>query len=252
MRSDAGLQISVSSSFSELDKQVMMKTITILLAEDHHIVLEGIKMLLSFEEDLEVVGEAFEGHRAVELAVKLQPDVVVMDIAMPELNGLEATRQICQRTTSTKEIILSAHNDDAYVKKALAFGASGYLLKQNSGAVLPRAIREVHQSTSCFSPDIFRRLVHHREKSRSPGDPVPKLGAPTLTSRETEVLQLIAEGATNKEAAATLGISIKTVEKHRHKLMQKLNIHHTAGLARHAIENGIVESSLQRTTERRS
>jgi DNA-binding NarL/FixJ family response regulator len=147
-------------------------------------------------------------------------------------------------------IILSAHNDDAYVKQALAFGASGYLLKQISGSVLPRAIREVFHSTSCFSPTIFKRLVHHREKSRAEGDPHPKLAAPLLTSRETEVLQLIAEGSTNKDAAAKMGISIKTVEKHRHKVMEKLNIHNTAGLTRYAIENGIIECSLQRTTKR--
>ena len=228
----------------------MSTVITVLLAEDHLIVLEGIKMLLSYETDIEIVGEAGDGRIAVELAEKLQPDIVVMDIAMPELNGLEATRQIRTRVPKTKVIILSAHNDDAYVKQALAFGASGYLLKQIAGSVLPSAIREVHHNTSCFSPAIFRRLVHHRDKSRSEGEPHPKIEAPPLSSRETEVLQLIAEGSTNKEAAAKMGISIKTVEKHRHKVMEKLNIHNTAGLTRHAIETGIIECSVQQTTKR--
>lgn len=227
-----------------------MSAITVLLAEDHLIVLEGLKALLSYEKDIEIVGEANDGRTAVELAEKLQPDIIVMDIAMPILNGLEATRQVLQRVPKTKVIILSAHNDDAYVKQALDFGASGYLLKQIAGNVLPRAIREVYHSTSCFSPAIFRRLVHHREKSRANGEPQPKLEAPLLSPRETETLQLIAEGSTNKEAAAKMGISIKTVEKHRHKVMEKLNIHNTAGLTRYAIENGIIECSLQKTTKR--
>lgn len=227
-----------------------MSAITVLLAEDHLIVREGLKLLLSYEKDIEVVGEANDGHAAVELAEKLHPDVVVMDIAMPSLNGLEATRQILHRAPKTKVIILSAHNDDAYVQRALDFGASGYLLKQISGSLLPGAIREVHNGTSCFSQTVFRRLTHHRDKSRAEGDSHPKLDAPPLSSRECEVLQHIAEGCTNKDAAAKMGISIKTVEKHRHKVMQKLNIHNTAGLTRHAIESGIIECSLQRTTKR--
>jgi len=227
-----------------------MSTITVLLAEDHLIVLEGLKALLSYENDIEVVGEANDGHAAVKLASKLQPDVVVMDIAMPLLNGLEATRQIHQLVPKTKVIILSAHDDDAYVTQALEFGASGYLLKQISGNILPKAIREVYHGTSCFSQTVYKRLTHHRNKSRAEGHPNPSLAAPGLSSRETEVLQLIAEGSTNKESAATMGISIKTVEKHRHKVMEKLNIHNTAGLTRHAIESGIIESSVQRTTKR--
>lgn len=226
-----------------------MSVITVLLAEDHKIVLEGLKALLSYKKEIEIVGEAADGHAAVELADKLQPDVVVMDIAMPEVNGLEATRQIIHRNPKTKVIILSAHNDDAYVKQALDFGASGYLLKQISGSALPEAIHQVHNGTSCFSQSVLRRLTHHREKSRAEGDPHPKLEAPALTSRETETLQLITEGNTNKEAAAKMGISIKTVEKHRHKVMEKLNIHHTAGLTRYAIESGVIECSIQRTTK---
>jgi DNA-binding NarL/FixJ family response regulator len=225
-----------------------MNAITILLAEDHLIVREGLKALLSLEKDLEVVAEASNGHEAVDLATKLQPNVVVMDAAMPLLNGLEATRLILKRCPETRVIILSAHSDDAYVKQALALGASGYLLKQISANLLPQAIRGVHRGTPCFSPEIYRRLVHHRDRARAAGNPNPKLATPLPSSREMEVLQLVAEGRTNKEMAGLMGISIKTVEKHRHNLMEKLNIHDIAGLTRYAIENGIIESSAQRTT----
>lgn len=227
-----------------------MSAITVLLAEDHLIVREGLKALLGLEEDMEIVAEASDGHEAGALAAKLRPDVVVMDVAMPGLNGLETTRQIRRQCPETKVIILSAHNDDAYVKQALESGASGYLLKQIAGNILPRAIRQVHRGTPCFSPEIFRRLVHHRDRARADGDPHPKLEAPSLSSRETEVLQLVAEGHTNKDMAGRMGISIKTVEKHRHNVMEKLNIHHTAGLTRHAIENGVIECSVQPTTDR--
>lgn len=227
-----------------------MSTITVLLADDHLIVREGLKFLLGLEKDLEIVAEASSGNEAVNLAARLRPDVVVMDVAMPECNGLEATRQILRHRPDAKVIILSAHNDDAYVEQAVASGASGYLLKQISADLLPRAIREVHRGTPCFSPEIFRRLVHHRDRARADGDPHPQLKAPILSSREMEVLQLIAEGHTNKDMGDRMGISIKTVEKHRHNLMKKLNIHDIAGLTRHAIENGIIECSMQRTTER--
>jgi DNA-binding NarL/FixJ family response regulator len=227
-----------------------MSAITVLLAEDHLIVREGLRALLGLEKDLEIVAEAGDGHEAVALAGKLQPNVAVMDVAMPTLNGIEATRQILRRCPKTKVIVLSAHNDDAYVKQAIDAGASGYLLKQIAANLLPRAIREVHRGTPCFSPEIFRRLVHHRDRARAEGAPHPKLAAPILSSREMEVLQLVAEGRTNKEMAGVMGISVKTVEKHRHNLMEKLNIHDIAGLTRHAIENGIIECSVQRTTER--
>ncbi|MEQ1840382.1 MAG: response regulator transcription factor, partial [Verrucomicrobiales bacterium] len=227
----------------------LMSIIKVILAEDHVIVREGLKVLIGLEKDMEVIAEASDGHEAVELAAKLKPDVVVMDIAMPVLNGLEATRQIHRHSPEAKVIILSAHSDDAYVKQALAFGASGYLIKQMAANILARAIREVHRGTPCFSPSIFRRLVHHRNKARANGDPQPKPEASLLSPREMEVLQLVAEGHTNKDMAGLMGISIKTVEKHRHKVMEKLNIHDIAGLTRHAIENGIIESSLQSTTK---
>ena len=167
-----------------------------------------------------------------------------MDIAMPLLNGLEATRQIRKAVPDAKVLILSAHGDDAYVEQAIAFGAAGYLIKQTSSHDLSRAIREVQNGNTFFSPVIARRL--HDQKSPAGGRPFRKRVA-RLSSRELEVLQLIAEGQPNKQVAGELGISIKTVEKHRQSLMQKLNIHDVAGLTRYAIGAGIVESSVQLT-----
>ena len=223
-----------------------MKRITVLLAEDHMVVRQGLRALLQVERDIEVVGEAETGRQAVALARKLRPAVVIMDIAMPLLNGLEATRQILKALPVTRIIILSAHGDDAYVKRVIALGAAGYLLKQTSAHMLSKAVREVHKENSFFSPSIARRFPD-RDQSLAGRARLPVRKGVRLTSREMEVLQLIAEGKANKETAAELGISIKTVEKHRDHLMQKLNIHDTAGLTRYAISTGIIESSVQMT-----
>ncbi|WP_395733251.1 response regulator [Prosthecobacter sp.] len=224
-----------------------MKPITVLLAEDHMIVREGLRALLKLETDIEVIGEAENGRQAVELARKLCPDLVVMDIAMPSLNGMEATRQILQAQPGIKVLILSAHSDDAYVALVMAIGASGYLIKQTAAHILPRAIREIHRGSTFFSPIIAKRRNHHRQKAQERGELRTAKDTEQLTSRESEVLQLIAEGRANKETAEELHISIKTVEKHRQSLMNKLNIHDTAGLTRHAIAAGIIESSVQVT-----
>ncbi len=219
-----------------------MKRITVLLAEDHMVVREGFRKLLEAEDDLEVLGEAQTGRQAVELTRKLRPAVVVMDIAMPLLNGLEATRQIRKAVPSTKVVILSAHSDDAYVDEAIAIGAVGFLLKQTSAHDLSKAIREVQKGHTFFSPSIARRL--HDQKIPAGGVALRKKVA-RLSSRELEVLQLIAEGLANKQTAAELGISVKTVEKHRQNLMAKLNIHEISGLTRYAIAAGIIESSVR-------
>jgi DNA-binding NarL/FixJ family response regulator len=223
-----------------------MKRITVLLAEDHMIVREGLRKMLEIEDDLEVVGEAQDGRQAVALAKKLGPAVVLMDIAMPLLNGLEATRQMLKALPGTKVLILSAHSNDAYVKNAIDSGAVGFLIKQTSAQDVCRAIREVQKGKTFFSPSISRRLGRLNPPS------LDRLGllkkkVVQLTSREMEVLQLIAEGKANKEMAAELGISIKTVEKHRERLMEKLDIHDTAGITRYAISAGIIESSVQLT-----
>lgn len=222
------------------------KRITVLLAEDHMIVREGLRKLLEAESDIEVVGEAATGRQAVEMTRKLRPAVVVMDIAMPLLNGLEATRQIRQAVPDTKVLILSAHSDDAYVERVTALGAAGYLIKQTSANFLSEAIREVQKGNTFFSPSIAKKLSHHNQTSLDRKGRL-KTKVANLSSREVEVLQLVAEGEANKQIAAELGISIKTVEKHRDHLMQKLDIHDTAGLTRYAIAAGIIESSVQLT-----
>lgn len=221
-----------------------MKRITVLLADDHTIVREGFRKILELESDLEVVGEAQDGRRAVAMAKKLRPEVVLMDIAMPLLNGLEATRQLLKAAPGTKVLMLSAYSEDAYVQKATESGAAGFLLKQASAQEVCRAIREVQKGNTFFSPVVARRLVR---LSLAFPTQLKKKAAARLTSREVEVLQLIAEGKANKETAGLLGIGLKTVEKHREHLMQKLDIHDTAGLTRYAISAGIIESSVQVT-----
>ena len=223
-----------------------MKKITVLLAEDHTIVREGFRKMLELEKDLQVAGEAQDGRQAVALAKKLRPDVVLMDIAMPLLNGLEATRQVLKAVPATKVVILSAHSDDAYVKNATDSGAVGFLLKQTSSHVVCEAIRQVQKGNTFFSPVVARRL-HQRDGKSLDRAGRPQLRNARLSSREMEVLQLIAEGKANKETAAELCISPKTVEKYREKVMSKLNIHDTAGLTRYAISAGIIESSVQLT-----
>src|SRR5476649_1386684 len=170
-----------------------MKHITVLLAEDHMIVREGFRKMLDLEDDFEVVGEAQDGRKAVALAKKFHPDVVLMDIAMPLLNGLEATRQILKDYPAAKILMLSAHSDDAYVKNAIESGAMGFLLKQTSTHEVCRAIREVQKGKMFFSPSISKRLDHQNKKSTDRAGPLKKK-VPQLTSREVEVLQLIAEG----------------------------------------------------------
>jgi DNA-binding NarL/FixJ family response regulator len=221
-----------------------MKTITILLADDHTIVREGFRKMLELEPGFEIVGEASNGREAIALAAKLHPAVVLMDIAMPLLNGLESTRQILKGFPATRVLMLSAHSDYAYVQNALESGAVGFLLKQTSAHEVCRAIREINAGKTFFSPTITKQLNHQKSVNR---DGLPNKQAVQLTSREMEVLQLIAEGKANKETASELGIAIKTVEKHREHLMQKLNIHDTAGLTRYAISAGVIESSVQLT-----
>jgi DNA-binding NarL/FixJ family response regulator len=225
---------------------INMKPITVLLAEDHQIVREGFRSLLDHERDIAVVGEAETGRQAVQLTRKLRPAVVVMDIAMPLLNGLEATRQIRKDFPETRVLILSAHSDDAYVEKVAALGAAGFLLKQTSSDVLAKAIREVQKGNTFFSPAISRRVQARSQKLAAPGESSTKRSN-RLSSRELEVLQLIAEGKPNKQVAAELGVSFKTVDKHRQHLMSKLDIHDVAGLTRYAIAEGIIESNVRVT-----
>ena len=220
-----------------------MKLVTLLLAEDHAVVREGLMALLKTVEDFQVVGEATTGREAVELARKLRPEVIVMDVAMPKLNGCEATRQILFDNPAAKVLALSARSDDEYVARMVAVGAMGFVEKQCSGQILLRAIRQVGAGQTFFSPAITKRLLQIGRKAREEGFASGKL-QPALTSREEEVLQLVAEGAPNKQIAVELSISVKTVDKHRQQLMNKLGIHDTAGLTRYAISSGAIECNV--------
>lgn len=219
-----------------------MKRITVLLADDHMLVREGLRKILEMERDLEIVGEAEDGRQAVAMVRKFRPDVVLMDIAMPLLNGLEATRQVVKAIPATKVLILSAHSDDAYVKDAVESGARGFLLKQTSSRDLCLAIREVRKGQTFFSASVTGRLQIRDRQPVERGEPLRKK-TNQLSSREMEVLQLIAEGQPNKQVASELGVSFKTVDKHRQNLMAKLDIHDIAGLTRYAIAEGIITSS---------
>jgi DNA-binding NarL/FixJ family response regulator len=224
-----------------------MKTISILIAEDHKIVRQGFTKLLGMESDFKVIGEASNGRMAIDLAIELIPDVVLMDIAMPELNGLEATALLLQSRPATRVIILTAHCEDAYITHALQLGVRGFMRKQSSASEVCKAIRTVHLGKLYFSPSIARHL--ERVKPSLPNFQKCPLGkVAQLSSRERQVLQLIAEGKANKETAFELNISIKTVEKHRASVMRKLDIHETAGLTRYAISSGLIENVVQPTT----
>jgi DNA-binding NarL/FixJ family response regulator len=218
-----------------------MHKIRVLLADDHIVVRQGLRALLAVEEDIEIVGEADNGRQAVMLARQLTPDVAVLDIAMPVLNGLEATRQITQSLPATKVLILSSYSDEDYVRQLTEAGAAGYLVKQTAANDLLKGIRETHKGNAFFSPSVAKRLRDRCRDAFVSGQPV-KRRSDYLTTREAEVLQLIAEGRANKQIAAELCISIKTVEKHRQQVMNKLGIHDVAGLTRHAISKGIIES----------
>jgi DNA-binding NarL/FixJ family response regulator len=217
-----------------------MKKISVLLADDHTVVRQGLRKLLAAEPDIEVVGEAENGRQAVQLAHQLQPDVIVMDIAMPHLNGLEATRQIIGEGGKARLLILSSYADSEYVHELTVAGATGYVVKQSAASDLITAVREVNKGNAFFSPSVLKQLLeYYREACRRDG---PLQQQEQLTSREHEVLQLVAEGHVNKQIASALCISIKTVEKHRQQLMNKLDIHDIAGLTRYAISRGVVEN----------
>jgi DNA-binding NarL/FixJ family response regulator len=217
------------------------KRISVLLVDDHTLVRQGLRVLLQSEADIEVTGEAPDGRQAVDLVARTRPDVVVMDVAMPLLNGIEATHQILAVAPSTRVLLLSAHGDEEYVRSVMSLGAAGYVLKQSSLADLAAAIRTAHAGDVFVSPTVSwggRRTGGGRATSSDAGATPPPV---RLTTREAEVLQLVAEGKANKQTAAALHISIKTVEKHRQSLMTKLDIHDVAGLTRHAIAIGCIE-----------
>jgi two-component system response regulator NreC len=212
--------------------------VRILLADDHTVMRAGLRLLLERHEDFEVVGEAADGRQAVEIAAEQKPAVVVMDIAMPQLNGVEAARQIMTRQPDTAIVMLSMHSDESYVLRSLKAGARAYLLKDSAEADLVSAIQAIIDGKSFFSPGV-RALLKEDYIHR-----LAKFGADDtyelLTAREREVLQLVAEGRSNKEVAALLNLSLYTVETHRTHILQKLNLHSVPDLILYAVRKGII------------
>jgi DNA-binding NarL/FixJ family response regulator len=215
-----------------------MKKVRILLADDHTIFRAGIRALLENEPDMVVVGEAEDGRTAVKLVCQDKPDVVLMDIAMPLLNGLEATRQVKNDYPQTKVLILTMHDNEEYIRQALVNGAMGYILKDASAHELLDAIHAVHRGEAVLSPAITRLVIENYLRW---GDLQKDNTSDGLSPREREVLQLIAEGYSNKEISEILCISIKTVQAHRMNLMSKLNLHDRADLIKYAIQRKIID-----------
>lgn len=212
---------------------MQIKKTKILLADDHTILRRGVRLLIDSQADLEVIGEAKTGREAIDKATALKPDIVLMDVSMPELNGIEGTRQICDALPNVKVLALSMHKDSVYVREILRAGASGYLLKDSEDDDLLRAIRCVSRGEAFLSPAISDAVLSdYRRHVSNPVD--------LLTSREREILSMIAEGKTNKEIANTLNLSVYTVESHRGSVMEKLNLHNAGDIVRFALRNGIL------------
>ncbi len=210
------------------------RAIKVLLADDHTIVRQGLKLILAAQPDFEVVGEAANGREAADLAEKLRPDIVLMDVQMPELNGIEATRRMVAANSRIRVLVLSMHKEALYVREVLKAGARGYILKDAIDTELLSAMRSVARGDGYISPGVSNALLtDYREQSSNPLD--------TLSTREREVLQLIAEGKTNKEVATKLNLSVYTVDSHRGKIMEKLNLHSAGELVRFAMKNGLVD-----------
>jgi two-component system, NarL family, response regulator NreC len=218
---------------------VNVPPIRILLADDHTIIRSGLRLLLDQQADFKVVAEASDGREAVEQASKLHPEVAVLDIGMPQLNGIEATRQIAAQEPDTKVVILSMHQDEGYVLKALKAGARAYILKNSAEADLIRAVRTVADGKSFFSPVISKMLLE--DYVRQIRDKHVEDSYDLLTPREREVLQLLAEGRTNKEVANILHLSVYTVDAHRGNILQKLNLHGVPELILYAVRKGIIQ-----------
>ncbi len=214
-------------------------SIRVLLADDHQIVRDGLRSLLAKQMDIEVVGEAENGREALERARELRPDIVVMDIGMRELNGIEATRQVLQEVPGTSVIALSMHSDRRYVVDMLSAGASGYLLKDSAFDELALAIRTVADGRTFLYQGVSGTIIDdYLKRSNSDARPTASTGR-SISPREREVLQLIAEGCSTKEAAARLHLSVKTIETHRRQIMDKLGIYNIAGLIKYAVREGL-------------
>ena len=215
-----------------------MQKLQVLLVDDHTVVRQGLRRLLEDDDEIEIVGEAGDGRAGVEAAQRLQPNIVIMDVALPELNGIEATRHITKRGNGSRVLILTMHADDVCVRQSLKAGARGYLLKDSEAFDLFKAVKVVGRGGSYFSPAISKVLLEGY-LGEAGGQQIEDNLA-LLTDREREVLQLIAEGKTNKEIAALLGVSINTVETHRKHIMEKLDLHNTAEIVRFAVRKKVV------------
>lgn len=215
-----------------------MERIKVLLVDDHTIVRQGLRCILDTDEEIEVIGEAGDGRTAVDLAERLHPDVVVMDLTLPELNGIEATRRIFKQDKDAKVLILTMHTDRMFVRQSLKAGARGYLVKDAEDTDLVRAVKVVGRGGSFFNAEVSRMLLNDYlgEQGSSDGDD----DLTRLTGREREILQLIAEGRTNGEIAGSLTLSLNTVETHRKQIMRKLDLHKTAELVRFALRKQVV------------
>jgi len=213
-----------------------MNPIRVLLADDHALVRAGIRALLEQLDDIDVVAEASDGREALELTASHHPDVALLDIAMPEMNGIEVARRIRQKHADVRVLLLSMHSNEEYVSEALASGAAGYVLKDASVAELDLAVRAVARGESYLSPGVAKQIVSGHVQPG--GDASSSLQR--LTPRQREILQLVAEGNSTKQIAGKLGVSVKTVETHRAQLMERLDIHDIAGLVRYAMRVGLI------------
>lgn len=223
-----------------------LRMISIIIAEDHTIVREGLRMLLEAAQDISVLGEAENGRVAVSLCQKLKPDIVLMDIAMPYLNGLEASHIITNSIPETKVIILSMYPDEEYILEALNAGAMGFLVKKTASGELLRAVREVNYGRAFFSPEVSKTVLDaYRDAKKAVSTEHMPATLKPLTGREREIIQLIAEGYNSRKIAKQLFISIKTVASHRQNIMKKLDIHDIAGLTRYAIKKGLIRAEHQ-------
>ncbi len=220
-----------------------MNKIRVLIADDHTLVREGLRALLEAQGDFEVIAEASNGHEAVERALEMQPDVVLMDIGMPELDGFEATRRIVKASLTIRVLVLTVHETEDYFFRVLEAGAQGFLVKDAASTELAVAVRAVHQGGMFLHPPLAKRMVEDYLQRVSSGE--ERTTYQELTPREREILKLIGEGLTNQEIASHLSLSINTVQTHRSRIMDKLNLHSRAELMKYAVRMGLLRGSTQ-------